>query len=192
MHHDCHSVVASDAIIDDTFCVSDSLETLVRRHHEELLRVLRARLPSEQDAADLAQEAYARMIRYQGELSEDELKRMLFRIAQNLLTDHWRWRRLRGIDTHLPIDGLDVEIESAEPNHDRHVESAQRLARLEEIILAMPDKRRTVFLLSRIEGLTNAQIAERCGVAIKTVEKHLANALAACRAQERQDDSQSS
>ncbi|TAL93712.1 MAG: RNA polymerase sigma factor, partial [Rhodanobacter sp.] len=45
----------------------------------------------------------------------------------------------------------------------------------------MPDKRRTVFLLSRVEGLSNAQVAQRCGVSVKMVEKHLAKAIIQCR-----------
>lgn len=191
MYNENSSAVASRVAIDDTGRVSESLESLARRYHEELLRILRTRLPSEQDAADLAQEAYARLLRYQGQHSEEELRRMLFRIARNLLTDHWRWRRLRGVGMQLPIDDLDFEIESGQPTHDRHVDSAQRLGRLEDIILAMPEKRRTVFILSRIEGLTNAEIAERCGIAVKTVEKHIASALAECRAEVGDDTTQS-
>jgi RNA polymerase sigma-70 factor (ECF subfamily) len=167
--------------MDDTFLVPDTVEELARRHHAELLRILRARLRNDQDAADLAQEAYTRLLRYEGQFTGDELRRTLFRIASNLLTDHWRWHRLRGADTHLPIEELDVE--SSEPSQDRRLEGEQQLARLEEIVLAMPRKRRAVFLLSRIQGLSNAEVARRCGISIKMVEKHVAIALAECRAQ---------
>lgn len=182
MYNENSSAVASRAVIDDTARVSDRIEIVARSYHAELLRVLRRRLASEQDAADLAQEAYARLLRYEGEHTAEDLRRILFGIARNLLTDHWRWRRLRSVGTHLPLDDLDFEIESGEANPERQVESAQRLASLEAIILAMPEKRRAVFILSRIEGLTNAEIAERCGIAVKTVEKHIASALAECRA----------
>lgn len=170
--------LASCVAIDDTDHVPDTVETLARRHYAELLRV---RLRSEQEAADLAQEAYARLLRYEGQFTGDELRRTLFRIASNLLTDRWRWSRLRSADTHLPID--DLSVESSEPRHDRRLAAEQQLARLEEVILAMPEKRRTVFILSRIQGLSNSEVAEHCRISIKTVEKHLSIALAECRAE---------
>ena len=183
-------VVATRVAVDDTERVSETLETLARRYHAELVRFLSARLRSEQDAADLAQEAYARLLRYEGQCSGDDLRRMLFRIANNLLTDHWRWRRLRGADTHVPLDEL-VNPDSGEPSLVRQLAGEQQLARLEEMILAMPDKRRTVFVLSRIHGLTNVEVAKRCGISTKTVEKHIAIALAECRAEVGDDDLQS-
>lgn len=183
------AALASCVAIDDTGRVPDTVEALARRHYAELLRILRTRLRSEQDAADLAQEAYARLLRYEGQFTAEELRRTLFRIARNLLTDHWRWSRLRSADTHLPIDELNID--SSEPGPDRRLAAEQQLARLEEIILAMPEKRRAVFILSRIQGLSNSEVAEHCGISIKTVEKHLAIALADCRAQVGNEDLES-
>jgi RNA polymerase sigma-70 factor (ECF subfamily) len=186
MHNVISTAVASPVGIDETSAVTDSIETLAHRHYAELLRVLRARLPNEQDAADLAQESYARLLRYEGRYNGEELRRILFRIASNLLTDHWRWSRLRDATTHLPID--DLELDSGEPSEDRKLAAEQRLARLEKVVLAMPEKRRAAFILSRIQGLTNAEVARRCGISVKTVEKHLSLALAECRAQAGDDD----
>jgi RNA polymerase sigma-70 factor (ECF subfamily) len=181
--------VATGVAVTDTALMSETLETIVRRYHSELVRILTARLRSEQDAADLAQEAYARVLRYQGECSGDDLRRMLFRIAQNLLNDHWRWRRSRGVDTHVPLDEL-LDVDNGLPGPDRELSGEQQLARLEEMILRMPRKRRTVFVLSRIHGFTNIEIAKRCGISAKTVEKHIAIALAECRAKVGDDDLQ--
>lgn len=48
---------------------------------------------------------------------------------------------------------------------------------IRKAILQLPDKCREVYLLSRDEGLTNRQIAERLGISVKTVEAQMSIAL---------------
>ena len=158
----------------------EDIQSAAKRHHAELLRMLSARLPNVVDAQDLAQEAYARLLRYSGRLKEEDLRRMLFRIALNLLTDHYRWSRLRQ-SAQSSVEDLGYEVFSDEPGQDRWLEGMQSLRAIEKLVMAMPSRRRTIFLLSRVEELSNAEIAKRCGVSLKAVEKHLSKALAECR-----------
>lgn len=45
----------------------------------------------------------------------------------------------------------------------------------------LPQKRRNIFILSRYKGLSNSEIAQICGLNIRTVENHITNALADIR-----------
>jgi RNA polymerase sigma-70 factor (ECF subfamily) len=52
-----------------------------------------------------------------------------------------------------------------------------------EVMSSLPDKCRQVFRMSRIDGLKNQEIADRLGISLKTVEKHISKALAVYREQ---------
>src|SRR3546814_10578336 len=81
------------------------------------------------------------------------------------------------------LDFSSVEVASELPGLERQWQARRSLQTLEAAVEQLPDKCRTVFLLSRIEGLSNAEVAQRCGISVKMVEKHLAKAILKCRAQ---------
>ena len=156
-------------------------DAFVRDHQPELLRFLQSRVPHGQDAADLAQESWTRLLRYWGEQPPAALRALLFSIARNLLHNHWRWSRLRQIEQ--PTDFAEFDMASESPDQERQLQGRRALERLEAVVAGLPPKCRTVFLLSRIEGLSNRDIAQRCGISVKMVEKHLGRAIGKCRAQ---------
>lgn len=59
--------VATRVAVGDTVVVPDTVEVLFRRYHAKLIRFLSARVRNDEDAADLAQETYGRLLRLQGE-----------------------------------------------------------------------------------------------------------------------------
>jgi len=82
------------------------------------------------------------------------------------------------------MDSLETLPEAAQPaTHDpaRILEGRQRLALLADCIHALPPRQRDVFVMHRIHGLAQQDIARHLGISLKTVEKHLALGTAACR-----------
>lgn len=158
-----------------------SVDDFAREHQAELLHFFRGRVAHTQDAADLAQESWSRLMRYRHGQTAVSLRRLLFTIARNVLNNHWRWRELRQVEE--PADFALVNVASAMPGLERQWQARRNLDTLEAAVAALPEKCRTVFLLSRVEGLSNAQVAQRCGISVKMVEKHLAKAIVRCRVQ---------
>jgi RNA polymerase sigma factor (sigma-70 family) len=145
---------------------ADELTELYRRYAAWLRARLCIRFDSH-TADDLVQEAYLRIAPYQTRGIRSP-KSLLLRIASNLALDGLAREgvRRRYQQTALPA------VEALDSPHETLL--------LKQILQAMPEKDRDVFLLSRFEGLTHAQIASRLGIAVKTVEWRMARALKHC------------
>lgn len=178
------SVRSDNALIGDIAfpveAASDALSVheTIRRYHNSLIRFLRQRLRVKEDAADVAQEAYIRMMQYEGSRQIQSPSSMLFRIAINVANDLGRSEQTRRASDQLPIDGL--ELASDLPSADREIAAEQDLELLYEAIEQLPPKCRHVFLLSRVQRMTYPQIAAHCSISVKMVEKHISHALAIC------------
>lgn len=159
-----------------------SVQHTIRRYHDSLIQFLRQRLRVPEDAFDVAQEAYIRMMQYQDSRRIRSPSSMLFRIAINVANDLGRAEVARGgARSHCNVDDLDIV--SDEPSAERQLTAREDLAILYTVIEQLPPKCRQVFLLSRVRRMTYGEIAVRCGISRKMVEKHVSHALAVCMKQ---------
>ena len=178
------SVTSQDALADDVSFTETrrydavSVQETIRRYHDSLMRFLRQRLRVKEDAADVAQEAYIRMMQYEGSRQIASPSSMLFRIAINVANDLGRSELARRASDQCPIDGL--ELASEQPTPEREIAAEQDLSRLYDAIEQLPPKCQHVFLLSRVRHMTYPEIAAHCGISVKMVEKHISHALAIC------------
>ena len=154
------------------------IQEVIRRHHDSLIKFLRRRLSIADDADDVAQEAYIRMMKYEGSTEIKSPSAMLFRIALNVANDHGRAAQSRRASDHHDID--EYQLVSEQPSAERSVLAGQSLDLLLEVIEALPPKCKQVFLLSRAHGMTYSEIARHCGISVKMVEKQISRAVAAC------------
>lgn len=156
-----------------------SFDSFIRDQFRSLVQFLRARTATEQDAEDAAQESMTKLLRYRESEPPSAWKQLLYRIAVNVAHDQFRVSQTHRSKDHVALDGLDIA--AAEHSPEQRAVYDQQVTRLTQAILALPPKCQRVYLLKRVHGLSHAQIAERCGISIKMVEKHLATALAQLR-----------
>lgn len=157
-------------------CPDDAFETFSRQQYGSLLRFMRNRLPSDEDARDGAQESMTRLLRYRDSEPSSAWRPLLYRIAVNVVSEQFRRSGARHAKQHVPLDG--VELPSEAPDQEELVERGQRKALLREAILTLPPRCQQIYLLSRVDGLTYPEIARRCGITEKAVEKSIARTIA--------------
>jgi RNA polymerase sigma-70 factor (ECF subfamily) len=168
-----------DALGVGALSIPERFDGFIHEQYGELLRFLRRRTSGSQEAEDVAQESLLRLLRYRESAPVSDWRRLLYRIAINSAHDLFRDRRRQQAKAQAVAE--DGGAMASERQPDEFAAHQQRLARLREAILQLPPKRQRVCLLRFAQGMTNAQIARRCGVSVKTVEKHLTKGLAVLR-----------
>ncbi len=144
------------------------------REHSDWLRRRVSRQFGPDDAEDLVQEAYVRTASRRRSLSHP--RGFLLTVAFNLGRDLARRRKTAvcagaGPSEDGPAAGMSVSFGG-------QIETVM----LKQIVLALPEADRRVFLMSRFEGLSNSAIARALGISVKTVEWRMSRALARCAA----------
>ncbi|MBB5986622.1 RNA polymerase sigma factor [Sphingobium lignivorans] len=149
------------------------LDILYRDQAPQLRRRLRGQLRSSEEAHDLVQDAFVRLLGAAARQALREPEAFLNRIVRNLLID--RSRRLAARAAHVPLD--EDSEPGVRPSQADTIELAQMRDRYQAAVNALPERMREVFLLHRIEGLGYREIATRLGISHRTVEWHIAEAI---------------
>lgn len=149
------------------------VERVFREHNDALLRFIAARLGSKQEAPEIAQEAYVRLLRLDNREAVSYLRAFLFKIAANLVTDRLRGRARRS--ALLPAGEGEKAVFELSP--EREIEGRQAIERMRQAIDELPRKCREAFLLYRIEELSVPEVAARLGLQERMVWRYVARAL---------------
>jgi RNA polymerase sigma factor (sigma-70 family) len=146
-----------------------------------LHRFLVRRLRSTQDARDLAQEVYLRLLR----VADPKLVRQplpyMYRIASNVA---YEFRIHQQQDT-VTFDTEAMEQLSEHPSTIQPDELSDRISlerQIAAVLNELPPLQRAVLLMQKRDGMSYEEIAGRLSISVHTVEKYLFRALAVVRA----------
>lgn len=153
----------------------EAFETLFRIYHPILFRQVWFKARNGDLAEDIVQETFVRVWQKRESLKPGKsFLALLVSISANLLKDHFKHEQVktRNKDAIPPP----ARMEGDDPEEAVHLSLLQS-----EIHDAanrfLPDRCRTIFVLSRIEDKSNEEIAELLKVSRKTVENQLNHAL---------------
>ena len=159
---------------------------MLERYHRELLNFLSRQVSDRDTAADLAQECFVRVLGVQssGQAVLDT-RALLYRTARNLVVDQYRRAEVR---RH---DDIDAILEDQAPPAPQHLQPEEALASGQAVsayvaaIEALPPRCREAFVLHVFDELSHAQVAQRMGISVSMVEKHVVRGMVACKLCER-------
>ncbi|MBT7952705.1 MAG: RNA polymerase sigma factor [Gammaproteobacteria bacterium] len=155
------------------------LRDLICAQTKSLTSFFMRHVHSRENADDLTQEVFLRMVKRKGLEKLENPVGFMFRTATNLLTDDHRRRKARVHDLQVPYN--DDDIVSEMPDQERYVLSEEIRNSLQCAFNELKPKQKEALSLHRFEGLTYSQIANRMGVSVSMVEKYISQALVICR-----------
>jgi RNA polymerase sigma-70 factor (ECF subfamily) len=154
------------------------LDKLFRRHSMELVAFANSHI-AHTEAEDLVQEAYLRLLQHPDCTTIHNPRAYLYSVIANLGFDYHRKEIARNQYRHYEDIELD-NIVSPHPELEVIADAQLLLKKCLIALEALPDMYRHIFLLHRIDGLSNKEIAEALQLPQRTVERYCAKALSHC------------
>jgi len=133
---------------------------------------------------DIVQEVFVKVWENKADIDSLNIEAFLFKLVRNRCIDYIK--HLKVVNNHLH----EIQVSSAYEelyridfigNEPYVLIEAELKTKIENTIQALPERCREVFVLSRMDGLKNKEIAEKLGINIKNVERHLNRALQSFR-----------
>lgn len=122
------------------------------------------------ETEDIVQETFSIVWqRFSDQELPDNTKSYLYRVAHNITIDHLRRRNSKELS--MPLEEIG-EMEVSE----EAIDTSERDARLWIAISKLPARCKQVFLLSKQDGLSHAEIANELNISTKTVENQITKA----------------
>lgn len=144
---------------------------LFEEHFAAIRNYVFYRSGSTELATDLAQETFIKIWEKRDNINKEKVSGLLYKIANDLFVSNYR-KAQHGFKF---FDSYQLNEKSLTPEDALTFEELKQSYK--RALSEMPEKQRTVFLMSRMENLKYIEIADICGISAKAVEKRMKNAL---------------
>lgn len=155
---------------------SQELAVLYSDHHGWLVNFLRRKLGNIDNANDLAQDTFTRILMARDTDAIREPRAYLTTIASRLTAQYFRRLALE----RAYLDALAAMPEETVPSPETRMLIVEALTAISRILDGLSPRLREIFLLSQLDGLTYAEIATQFGMSVNAVQKSMIRAFQHC------------
>lgn len=160
---------------------TDSLPTtdfhaLYLDHHGWLHGWLRRKLGCGASAADLAHDTFVRLLAKPDPIEIRESRAVLLTVARSVLCNHFRRQKIE----RAYLEALANLPEPLLPSLEEQAILLETLQELDRLMDGLETPVRQAFLWFQLEGMPHVEIAERLGVSLSTVKRHIVKAAMQC------------
>ncbi len=150
------------------------ISEVVQRERTRLLNFIRRHAPDPDDAEDILQDVFYRLVEANRMLMPIEhVTGWLFRVARNRITDLFRKREPENFSEIDVADEKGLSFEDMLPSPDAGPDALYvrnlLLEELKRAIAALPKEQREVFIAQELEGRSFKELSEQTGVSINTL-----------------------
>ncbi|RPE12564.1 RNA polymerase sigma-70 factor [Chitinophaga lutea] len=133
---------------------------------------------NDEDAEELLLDIFLKLWHFRDRLDPDaNAEALLFTIARNHIINFMRNKALRRLSALAPEEAALQQEDSIV----RKLDYNELYRQYQQVLGKLGDKQRTVFRLSREEGLSHREIADKLGISVRTVEAHIHSSLKVIR-----------
>lgn len=140
-----------------------------KNYRQRVFQYFLNRIESEEDAQDLTQDVYLRLMEQPEFLQEDTLRSLVFTIAHNLMMDylrrHYAWQKAA---EQIRASAAWVTNDTDQRTVTLDLEQQEGMC-----VSKMPELRRHIYRMVRYEGKTVAEVAETLDKPVKIITDQL-------------------
>lgn len=149
----------------------NAFRQLFARHHAEVTRLAYRMLGPKADLEDVVQEVFVQVHRSLKDFrGQSKFSTWLHRVTVNVVLMHRRAARSRPV---LTEEAKSDAVSDGEPLPDDIAERSERMRAFERLLARLADKKRVVFVLHDLEGMSPAAIGEIVDAPVLTVRTRL-------------------
>lgn len=152
------------------------ITALYSDHHGWLRAWLRKRLGDAHQAADLAHDTFMQLLTREEPVAAREPRAFLTTIAQRLVANHYRRQQLE----RAYLDALAALPERHEASPEERAIVIETLVQVDRMLDGLAPVVKRAFLMSQLDGMAHAEIAEALAISITSVKRYLVKAGQQC------------
>ncbi|MDP6908292.1 MAG: RNA polymerase sigma-70 factor [Flavobacteriales bacterium] len=156
----------------------EAFEKLFHEHYSMLCRFGFTWVQDADEVEEIVQDIFVSLWEKRATVSiSTSIRSYLFSAVRNACLNHVKHLKVRAQHRQHVLVTADSSMETA----DQQLQTFELQSTIRKAVENLPERCREVFLLSRVEGLKYAQIAEELSISVKTVENQMGKALKTLR-----------